>query len=748
MTCGNCAERASAAARSVPGVEYAEANPQSGSLEIKWSQGASPDPAAVAAAVTNAGYPTQPLQSPGPHDPKSPSQWPLSSAVSLTAAFVMMAGEWIGRIHHDPWFQSLSWVLASIAMCTSGRAFALGAWRQARAYHFGMDALVTLGASTAYLYSTVAWLTAFPGHLYFMECTAILGFISLGHWLENRISARAESALRQLLVLSPQTTRRLRPDGSAEEIPATLLKPSDHIIVRPGENIPCDGEVLEGDTEVDESLLTGESRSVTKGPGTKVAAGTLNLRGQIKVRADSVGEETGLAAIIRVVRRAQASRANIQRIADRISQVFVPCVVVIALASFALWTFLPDQARAAHEFLAQWLWLRELEPSPLANGLIQMAAVLIIACPCAMGLATPAALMAATNAAARRGILLRDAPAIEKAGRIDTVVFDKTGTLTLPGLSVTAYWFRDPSAATRWMPILLELAGSSNHPVSKAVALFAKAQHSPSGVSRTAPQSLTELREHPGSGVSAQLPPAWNSSNPTRAEALLGSPTWLQSRGINLSAVRAFQSRGSDAGMSYCVFTIAGEVEACFSLRTGLRQEAGDVVSALQKAGIKVLILSGDQRDATLATAEVLGLSPDHAIHGVSPEHKADFIRNLQTQGRKVAFIGDGLNDGPALAQSDLGIAVSGATDVARESADIVILHPDLRMVPVSLNLSKATLRIIHQNFFWALAYNVASIPLAALGFMNPLLCALAMGLSDLLVITNSLRLLRNPGDE
>ena len=499
--------------------------------------------------------------------------------------------------------------------------------------------------------------------------------------------------------------------------------------------MPTDGLVIEGESNVDEAMLTGESNPVKKTTRAEVFAGTMNIDGQIVFQVSATGEATSLAQIISAVRRAQTSRARIQRLADQVSQIFVPTVIGLSLLTFLVWGFFFGSMQALHESLGRWLWTSTLAPNPWANAVISATAVLIIACPCAMGLATPAAIMAAANAAARRGILLRDGVALEKAGEITTVLFDKTGTLTeghpavLEFVEVSGGKVRAASEPLR--SIAASLARPSRHPLSKALAAITDAS--------TLLQEWSEVR---GSGVQARLALEilpWSVGSEVR----LGSMEWVMNSTERPEPERAWRDRWLTEGATILALSLAGETVALVAVRDRIRSEAREVLDQLKAQGKKVRVVSGDLRSAALSIGMELGLRPEEIFAEVKPDQKAGILRELQAQGHRVAFVGDGINDAPALAQADLGIAVTQASDVARESADLVLLRADLRAVPESLGLARAALATIRQNLFWAFFYNAVAVSFAALGFMNPMLCAAAMGLSDVLVIGNSLRLLR-----
>ena len=563
-----------------------------------------------------------------------------------------------------------------------------------------------------------------------MEAASIISLISVGHWIEARVSEQASGALKSLLNLAPQTARRLQEAENQKakpaekpfnlktlsfsksetrnqkpeievEVPVATLKINDRIALRPGDRVPVDGAVIEGESAVDEAMLTGESIPADKISGSKLFAGTVNLNGRLVMSVTATGEATALAHIIAAVQRAQTSRANIQRLGDRISNVFVPIIVGIALAAGIFW--------AIH--------------SGAEKAFVIAAGVLIIACPCAMGLATPAAIMASANTAARRGILIRDGVALEKAGKITAVVFDKTGTLT-EGKPVVAKFWEKNADQTPALLYAATLAANSTHPISQAIAKLS-----------TEKTEVTDWKEVRGAGVEATVADLKN--------VRLGSLNWLKANGVDLTNGELFIAEWSQQGATIVGLAIENELRGLFAVRDALKPNATDVVRQLQQQRFKIFLLTGDNSLTAAAIAKQVGIAPENVFAEVRPEQKAEFIKKLQARGERVAFVGDGINDAPALTQADLGIAVSRASDVAREAADIILLKSEIEAVPEALGLARATLRTIKQNLFWAFFYNALGVPLAAMGFISPIFCAAAMGFSDLIVIGNALRLLR-----
>ncbi|HEY3913347.1 MAG TPA: heavy metal translocating P-type ATPase, partial [Verrucomicrobiae bacterium] len=480
-----------------------------------------------------------------------------------------------------------------------------------------------------------------------------------------------------------------------------------------GDRVATDGTVIEGETSVDEAMLTGESLPGEKRPGSQLYAGTLNLNGNIAMNVTAVGEATAMARIIAAVERAQNSRAEIQRLADQVSNVFVPIVVGVAIAAGLWWGLAPAQVHRVSEFLAHFLWQPSTPASPSAAAILSAVAVLIVACPCAMGLATPVAIMAGTNAAAKRGILIRDGIALEKAGRITVLLADKTGTLTIGKPTVVATEGGDLNLAA-------SLAAPSNHPLSRAVAMSTNERI-----------PLKDWREIRGAGVQA-------------GAARLGSLSWLEQSGVEMSKFKGFAEKWTSAGATILGLAMDRDLKALIALQDAIKPDASRVVDELARSGLKIFLVTGDNRRTAQAIASQAGIASENVFAEIKPEQKADLVREFQSKGERVAFVGDGINDAPALEQADLGIAVSQASDVAGEAADIILLKSEIRAVPEALALARKTLRTIRQNLFWAFFYNAAAIPLAALGFLSPILCAGAMAFSDLIVIGNALRLTRS----
>ena len=741
MTCNNCARKVTEAAQKILGVHSVAVSVAAERASVRWNAADGKNIAAVLSAISQAGFTAKEISADNSASSKQ-NRWHWNLIIGLAVTGALMIGEWIFHFAMTPWFRWLAFALAAIVQVFCGAQFYRGAWRQLKVGSSNMDTLVALGSTTAFGFSCWVLFRGAGEHVYFMEAAAIISLISFGHWIEARVSDKASGALKSLLNLAPQTARRVQsPESNAKtlggqpfhlktlsfaqsarnpqsaievEVPVTSLQIGDHIALRPGDRVPVDGVVLEGESAVDEAMLTGESIPADKKSGSELFAGTVNLNGRLVMSVTATGESTALAHIIAAVQRAQTSRADIQRLGDRISNVFVPIVVTIALAAGIFWAF----------------------HSGAEKAFVIAAGVLIVACPCAMGLATPAAIMASANAAARRGILIRDGVALEKAGKITAVIFDKTGTLTV-GKPEVAAETRFPISNFQFPILAAALARNSTHPVSCAVA--ASRQSADDRVFTNAATTLKDWREIRGSGVEAKL----EIENRKLEMVRLGSLRWLKESGVDLAVGEKFISEWSQQGATIVGLASEKNLLGLFAVRDAVKANAKQVVEQLQRQGLKIYLLTGDNSLTAASIAKQVGIAAKNVFAEVRPEQKAEFVKKLQAAGKRVAFVGDGINDAPALTQADLGIAVSRASDVAREAADIILLKSEIEAVPEALGLARATLRIIKQNLFWAFFYNALGVPLAACGVISPIFCAAAMGVSDLIVIGNALRLLR-----
>lgn len=622
-------------------------------------------------------------------------------AAVLTLPLVAQMSVMFLGYHEDILPRWLQWLLATPVQFWAGKRFYVGAWHALRGGGANMDMLVALGTSMAYLLSAVVTLFGLDQHVYFEAGAAVITLVLMGKLLEARAKAGTSAAIEELVKLQPKTARIER-DGEIVEVDAASLKVDDIFIVRAGESIPVDGEVIEGDSSVVEAMLTGESLPVGKQTGAKVFAATQNQQGMLKCRATGVGSHTVLAGIIRLVEQAQGSKAPIQRLADVISGVFVPVVASISLVTFAAW----------------WLLGGEFTPA-----LINAVAVLVIACPCALGLATPTAIMVGTGNGAKAGILIRNAEALERAGKIRTLVVDKTGTLTLGRPTVTDIVPAGSMEAQPLLQLAATLEQGSEHPLAKAVLSHAAS----AGIT---PAAVTRFTALSGKGVSGEI---------DGLPYFLGSPALAGERGLNVdqTVVKHLQQQGKT------VIALADEktVLGYLAIADALRDSSADAVKRLKKMGVEVIMLTGDNAATAAAIAAQAGI--DRFLAEVLPQDKAAEIDKLKAQGLVVGMAGDGINDAPALVAADVGFAVGSGTDVAIEAADVTLMRNDLSSVADAIDLSRVTLHKIRQNLFFAFIYNVLGIPLAALGMLNPVIAGAAMAMSSVSVVSNSLLLKR-----
>ncbi|MCS1412062.1 MAG: putative copper-importing P-type ATPase A [Verrucomicrobia subdivision 3 bacterium] len=730
MTCAYCVQQVREALLSVDGVSDASVYLSEESASVRWQSDPQRDDAKIIQALEVTGYAASLIsESLLPTKIPACSGWRSGMVFAVVALAFFMVSEWILGWRHQAWFRWVAFVVALSIQIFCGSRFYASAWRQLKMGRSNMDTLVSLGSSTAFAYSVYILFTNAAQPLYFMESVGIIAFVSVGHYIEGLVVSKASGALESLMALTPNRAKLVQDDGTTVEVDAASLSPGQRIQIAPGEQVSVDGQILQGASICDESMLTGESLPVEKSAEQLVYAGTINLSGPLMVEVTGSGAGTVLARIIKVVESAQNSRAEVQKLADRISSVFVPIVVFIALGTMLWWMLRPAQAGALHTWLSIYLWSTVIPASAMAAGVVHSAAVLIIACPCAMGLATPMAIMAGINAAAKQGVLIRDGNALERSGTITQILFDKTGTLTQgkPEVVVIETFGNDQTDPT---DILVALAAPSQHPLSKALAKHLSRANSPG--------NWTTWKEIPGKGIKASRRLPISGVEETYR---LGSLRWLAETGANVSQAQELASHHTCEGATVIALATPQGIAAVIALRDPIKPGAAEVVQTLKRMKVSIAMVSGDQQPTATAIARELGI-PSSAVHAdTSPEQKASVVKTLQKSGEKVCFVGDGINDAPALEQADLGIAVRAASDIAKESADIILLRSDIQAILQALTMARATLCTIKQNLFWAFFYNTAGIPLAAFGFLSPLLCAAAMGLSDLVVIGNALRL-------
>ena len=609
------------------------------------------------------------------------------------------------------WFKWLSLALATPVQFYVGWQYYVGAYKSLRNRSANMDVLIALGSSAAYFYSLPVVIGLLPGQMYLETSAVIITLIRLGKYLESKAKGSTSEAIKKLMALQEKTAKVVR-DGKEISIPTDEVEKGDIVLVRPGEKFPVDGVVVDGRSTVDESMLTGESLPVEKTIGDKVTGATLNQQGSVKIEATHVGKETILAQIIKLVEDAQGSKAPIQKLADQVSAIFVPIVIAIAFATFIVWYFLiPAPAISAGI-------------TPFTRALIDAVAVLVVACPCAMGLATPTAIMVGTGKAAQKGILFRSSEALEQAKKITLIVLDKTGTLTKGQPAVTDISMLDPILSKDQ---LLKLAASvergSEHPVGEALL----AEAGDLGIQLSEPSGFLS---YPGEGVAAEVDGQKIAvGNQHMMERILPNNTSYQ------STLEEFQK----SGKTTLLVAVDGKVAGVIAVADVLKESSIRAVNELKKMGYQIAMLTGDNLNTAQAIGRQAGV--DLIIAEVLPDGKASQIKELQQQGNVVAMVGDGVNDAPALAQADLGMAIGTGTDIAIASAPITLINGDLQGVAKAIRLSNQTMKTIRQNLFWAFFYNIILIPAAALGFMNPMLSAAAMAFSSVFVVTNSLRL-------
>jgi len=709
MTCGSCAARVEKTLNKQPGVE-ASVNFATGEAVVRLAEGA-PTFEALRRAVLDRGYDIREHIDETEEAARREERawrrrllvaWPLGIATMVVSMLWM----------DEAWARWAAFLMATPVQFYAGWPFLKGAAIRARSLTANMDTLIALGTMAAYLYSVWALFSSLDElrmgmgmelpSLYFESSAIIIAFLSLGRWLEARAKGRASQAIKRLLEIGAKDARVLRGDKELR-IPADAVQVGWTLKVLPGEKVPVDGRVLEGTAAVDESMLTGESVPVEKRPGDEVAGATVNTDGVLVIEATRVGQDTALAQIARLVAEAQGSKAPIQRLADRVSGIFVPVVMGIAAVTAIAWYLIDGTFEGA---------------------LVPAVSVLIIACPCALGLATPAALMVGTGRGAQMGVLIRGAEILERSRSVDTVVFDKTGTLTEGRMSL-----EDVVGDERTLGLAAAAEAGSEHPIARAVVDGARLRGA-----RVA--GATDFRSSAGLGVSARV---------EGLEVLVGRRGFLTEAGIDVpedldAAAERLEAQGKTA------FWVGwqGRARGVLAVADTMKDGAPGAVVGLHDMGIQVAMMTGDNRATGEAIAQRVGI--DRVLAEVRPEDKVEGIRHLQAEGRVVAMVGDGINDGPALAQADLGIAIGTGTDVAIEASDITLMRGELGGVVSAIRLSRRTFRTIQENLFWAFGYNVAAIPLAALGLLNPMIAGAAMAMSSVSVLANSLRLRRFRG--
>lgn len=702
MTCASCALRIERVLGKQEGVESAVVNFAGQEARAVVDPG-SVNMAALTAAIDKIGYEITPMT--GEEDRSLDERYAAEVSyqkrnvigAALLSAPVMLLSM-LGP--EETWSLLIQAVLTTIVVFGFGWQFHKAARKQITSRSLAMDTLISVGTLTAWGYSMWAIFNDYP--VYFETAAMITTLILLGRYFEARAKGQASSAITKLLELGAKDARVIR-DGSEQTIPIDELLVGDVALVLPGEKIPSDGTIGAGASSIDESMLTGESQPVDKTIGDPVFGATLNQQGRIEIEITKLGAETALAQIVRLVEEAQTSKAEVQRLADRVAGVFVPAVILVAVVTLAGWLVVTGD---------------------IAEAMRSAVAVLIIACPCALGLATPTAIMVGSARGAELGVLFKNAEVFERAKDVDIMIFDKTGTLTRGAMTLSHIDTGEPEE--RFLLLVGSLEAASEHPIGKAVALGAE-EHD---ISLVVPEDFAALR---GLGVTGTV---------DGTEVTVGKPKLLADRGLHIperyqTAMDRIEATGNTAFLAGW----DGEVRGALGVADSVRDTAEEAVRSLQDMDVDVVMLTGDNQRTADTIAVSIGI--DSVIAEVLPADKAEEIKRLQGAGRSAGFVGDGINDAPALVQADLGMAVGSGTDVAIEAGDVVLMSGDPKLAVTALSLARATFRTIRQNLFWAFGYNVAAIPLAALGFLNPMIAAGAMAISSVSVVTNSLRLRR-----
>ncbi len=727
MTCASCVTRVEKALKKVNGVENASVNLASERVTVAFDP-MKAELARLAAVVDEAGYkllvpaPASGIEEAAPVEThqeqayrKLKSDFVFSAALTLPIMFISMVSMAGWFMRWSPLSMNevnkLLFVATTVVVFIPGRRFFQAAGKLARHFSADMNTLVAVGTGTAYIFSALVvlfpeWLPTAAGDnaIYFDTAATITTLILMGRLLEAKAKRRTTDAIRKLLGLQPKTAR-VRRNGSELDISISDVVVDDTVIVRPGEKLPVDGVITGGATSIDESLVTGESLPVDKAAGHKVIGGTINKNGSIEFRATAVGKDTVIANIVRLVDEAQGSKAPIQALADKIAAVFVPIVISIAIVTFLLWFFVGGL--------------------PFTAAMINFIAVMIIACPCALGLATPTAIMVGTGLGASHGILIRNAESLERAEKIQTVVLDKTGTVTEGKPSVTDFEVLNGFDRHRVLQRAASLENKSEHPLGKAIVQYAS-QHG------SEPAGIETFEAIPGLGLRGES---------GGDSVMAGNSGMMEQWSVDFSVAREISSRFAHEGKTPVLVALNGTLCAVIGIADTIKPGSTGAIAQLKGMGLKIVMITGDNGLTAQAIAHQAGI--DTVIAGVLPQEKAEQVKRLQQEGNSVAMVGDGVNDAPALAQADVSIAMGSGTDVAMETADITLMHSDLEGVVDAIRLSKRTIVSIKQNLFWAFIYNIVGIPVAAFGLLNPMVAAAAMAMSSVSVVSNSLRLRR-----
>ncbi|QFU82043.1 heavy metal translocating P-type ATPase [Natronorubrum aibiense] len=770
MSCSTCSQAVADAATDLPGVVRADVNFATDEATVEYNP-ADVSLSAIHDAIEDAGY--EPVRDDNDTQEESQRERAVETELRrqrrlviggglLTLPFVPIMLAMLGftpSLHEvlgvEMWLiESLEFALATILMATLGREFLVGAYRAfANNRRANMDTLVAMGTSTGYIYSTAVLFGAIAGAgLYFEAVAFILWFITLGNWLEVRSKARAGSALRELLEMEADEATVVE-DGEERQVPLEDVDVGDVLKVRPGEKIPTDGVVVDGQSAVDESMLTGESVPVEKGEGDEVVGSTINENGVLLVEATKVGSETAIQQIVNRVKEAQSRQPEIQRLVDTVSAYFVPAVIVNAVVWATLWSLFPEQLAAFVDWLPLW--------GPVSGGpeiaavggagvpvlefsVIVLASALLIACPCALGLATPAATMVGSTLSATNGVLFKGGDVLEQVRGIDTIVFDKTGTLTHGEMTLTdielvgerattdggtaapdggALAEPEESLESYVLGAAATAESGSEHPIARAIVEGADERGVTIG-------EVSEFENVPGHGIRAET---------DRGTVLIGRRKLLEDEGIDTEPAEETLMRLEREGKTAMPVAVDGQLLGVLAVADEVRESATETVAALRERGTTVVMLTGDNERTAHAVATQVGIDPDNVRAEVLPEDKADHVEDLHADGSRVMMVGDGVNDAPALTTAQVGVAIGSGTDVAIESADVTLMRDDPADVLKAVRISEATIAKVRQNLFWALVYNATLIPIASLGLLNPALAGLAMAFSSVSVMTNSL---------
>ncbi|MGX7108722.1 heavy metal translocating P-type ATPase [Facklamia miroungae] len=735
MSCASCAQTVEKAAKEMPDVHSAQVNYATATLNIEWKDKAHPEQAIQ--AVQQVGYDASLIISPEEHYQKdiereqkhlTKSKRKIYGMVLLTLPLLLIAmGPMIGinlpsilSIKQNPLIHALLQLFLSAGLLYLGKEMFIRGFKSLINRHPNMDSLVAIGSGAAFIQGVVVtiYLLLHPnpsGHhleLYFESAAVIVTLMTLGKYLEDLAKGRTSSAIKSLMDLAPKEARRIKEDGSIEIIPSERIQPGDHLQIRPGDTIPMDGVILQGQSSIDESMLTGESMPVGKKAGDKVTGASINKTGSFTVEVTRVGQDTTLSQIIKLVNEAQSSKAQIAKFADQVASYFVPSVMIIAILSGLFWLLIMNQS--------------------LTFSLQIFISVLIIACPCALGLATPTAIMVGTGNAAQKGILIKSSQSLETTHQADTILLDKTGTITQGKTSVTDFYPLSEDKKDIVLSMLASVESNSEHPLAKAVINFAESQN----IQYT---PLKQIQTITGKGISGVVNQSViHIGNLRLMNEILTSPIPQE--------FLAQAEKLSEQAKTVIYFSIDKEFHGILAISDPIKESSAGVVQQLKEMGLKVIMVTGDNQATAKHIGQVVGL--DQVFAEVLPEDKSKIVKKVQAEGNKVIMVGDGINDAPALAQADIGMAIGSGTDIAIESADIVLMNDNLTTIPTAIQLSHATIRNIKQNLFWAFFYNIIGIPFA-MGFfylfggplLNPMIAAFAMSFSSISVLLNALRL-------